>query len=89
MMAGWEKGLPCLSLIYLRYERVLAMRVERYQNTRFWAVRDAEEMLVCVCVYKRGALEVMRRLQMLDQAQQVDTSHAKEDRSSKVISERC
>ena len=52
------------------------MRVERYQNTRFWAVRDAQEMLVCVCVYKRGALEVMRRLQILDQAQQGQkTSH--------------
>ncbi len=28
---------------------------------RFWAVYDGTE-LVCVCVYKRGALEVKRRL---------------------------
>lgn len=28
---------------------------------RFWAVYDAG-VLVCVCVYKRGAAEVMRRL---------------------------
>ena len=43
------------------------MRVERYQNTRFWAVRDAEGTLVCLCVYKRGALEVLRRLQAVKQ----------------------
>ena len=62
------------------------MRVERYGKSRYWAVRDAEEMLVCVCLYKRGALEVIRRLQILDQAQK--TSHAKkEERSSKVVSE--
>jgi len=66
------------------------MRVEHYQNTRFWAVWDAQEMLVCVCVYKRGALEVMRRLQIVDQAQQgQNTSPVRGDRSSKVISERC
>jgi hypothetical protein len=67
------------------------MWVERYQNTRFWAVRDAQAMLVCVCVYKRGALEVMRRLQILDQAQQgQDTSNVREGISSKVVvSEKC
>ena len=41
------------------------MRIEKYQKTRYWAVLDAEEMLVCVCVYKRGALEVLRRFQAL------------------------
>ena len=65
------------------------MRVERYGKSRYWAVRDAQGMLVCVCLYKRGALEVMRRLQIVDQAQQGQkTSHAREDRLSKVISER-
>ena len=51
---------------------------------------DAEEMLVCVCLYKRGALEVMRRLQILDQAQQGQgKSHAREDISSAIaVSER-
>lgn len=29
---------------------------------RFWAVLDAAEGLVCLTVYKRGALEVVRRL---------------------------
>jgi len=29
---------------------------------RFWAVKDPEGSLVCVAVYKKGALEVVRRL---------------------------
>ena len=29
---------------------------------RFWAVLDATECLICLTVYKRGALEVTRRL---------------------------
>ena len=62
------------------------MRVERYGKSRYWAVRDAEGMMVCVCVYKRGALEVMRRLQIFDKTQQgQDTSHVMEDISSKVV----
>ena len=43
--------------------------VERYGNSRFFAVRDAAGTLVCVCVYRRGAEEVARRLQALDDAQ--------------------
>jgi hypothetical protein len=39
------------------------MRIERYGNTRYWAVRDSGGSLICLCVYKRGALEVLRRLQ--------------------------
>ena len=39
------------------------MRIERYGNTRYWAVRDRDGSLICLCVYKRGALEVLRRLQ--------------------------
>ncbi len=38
------------------------MTVQRYRNTRQWAVYDVDGALVCVCVYKRGALEVARRL---------------------------
>lgn len=30
---------------------------------RYWAVVDADGTLVCLCVYKRGAAEVLRRLQ--------------------------
>jgi len=40
------------------------MRVERYGNSRYWAVRDTDGSLICLCVYKRGALEVLRRLQV-------------------------
>lgn len=51
------------------------LRVERYGKTRFWAVWDAAGTLVCVCVYRRGAREVVRRLQALDDAQRwVDTN---------------
>lgn len=50
-------------------------RVERYGQTRFFAVYDATNALVCVCVYRRGAEEVARRLQALDDAQRwVDTN---------------
>jgi hypothetical protein len=30
---------------------------------RYWAVYDDTGVLVCVCVYKKGAQEVVRRLQ--------------------------
>ena len=36
--------------------------VTKHGHSRFWAVRDAEGDLVCVCAYKRGAAEVARRL---------------------------
>ena len=29
---------------------------------RFWAIYDATRVLVCVCVYRKGAEEVVRRL---------------------------
>lgn len=38
-----------------------AFTITRYG--RFWAVRDVAGELVCLCVYKRGAVEVARRLQ--------------------------
>jgi len=39
------------------------MSVERYGNTRYWAVIDVDGTLVCLCVYRKGAQEVVRRLQ--------------------------
>ena len=45
------------------------MRIVRYGNTRYWAVMDADGTLMCLCVYKRGALEVLRRLQTKEQAE--------------------
>ena len=37
------------------------MRLARYGKTRYWAVIDTDGTLVCLYVYKRGALEVVRR----------------------------
>jgi hypothetical protein len=39
------------------------MRIARYGNTRYWAVIDADGTLVCLCVYRKGTQEVVRRLQ--------------------------
>lgn len=37
------------------------MSIVRY-GRRFWAVYDDTHILVCVCVYLKGAREVVRRL---------------------------
>ena len=37
------------------------MRIRKYG--RFWGIYDADDTLICVTVYKKGALEVVRRLQ--------------------------
>jgi len=39
----------------------MTLRIERYRNTRHWAVYDGETLVV-VTLYKRGAREVQRRL---------------------------
>ena len=39
----------------------MTLRIERYRNTRHWAVYDDHELVV-VTLYKRGAQEVQRRL---------------------------
>lgn len=36
------------------------MSIVRYK-TRFWAVYDGAGDLVCVCVYRKGAREIVRR----------------------------
>jgi hypothetical protein len=38
------------------------LRMERYPYSRFWAIWDNQE-LVAVVVYKKGAAELLRRLQ--------------------------
>lgn len=38
------------------------MKIERYGKTRFWALYDETGALIAVCVYRKGALEVLRRL---------------------------
>lgn len=42
------------------------MTIEHYG--RYWAVMDRAGVLVCLTVYKRGALEVVRRLEELANA---------------------
>ena len=46
------------------------MRIERYGNTRYWAVIDTDGTLVCLCVYSKGAAEVVWRLQQAYEALQ-------------------
>ena len=38
------------------------LRIARYKNTRHWAVYEGHT-LIAVTLYKRGELEVLRRLQ--------------------------
>ena len=41
----------------------MSLRVERYKQGRHWAVIDAQDQLVCLCVYRKGACEVALRLE--------------------------
>ena len=40
------------------------MSIRKYGG-RYWAVYDSAGALVCVCLYKKGATEVLRRLQQV------------------------
>ena len=40
----------------------MTLRIERYKNTRHWALYDGQALVV-VTVYRRGAQEVQRRLE--------------------------
>ena len=44
------------------------MTILRYGH-RYWAVYDELGVLVCVCVYRKGAREVVRRLSLLAEVQ--------------------
>jgi hypothetical protein len=46
------------------------MRIARYGNARYWAVIDTDGTLVCLCVYRKGAIEVVRRMQQAFEALQ-------------------
>ena len=39
------------------------MTIRKYG--RYWALYDDAGELVCICLYKKGAVEVLRRLQQL------------------------
>jgi hypothetical protein len=36
--------------------------ISKHGRSRYWAVRDLAGELVCLCVYKRGAIEVAQKL---------------------------
>ena len=40
------------------------MSIRKYGG-RYWAVYDSTGELICVCLYKKGAQEVVRRLSQL------------------------
>ncbi|WP_313559094.1 hypothetical protein [Ruminiclostridium cellobioparum] len=40
------------------------MRLEKYRDTRYWAVFDDTDELICLTVYRKGAQEVIRRLSL-------------------------
>jgi hypothetical protein len=40
------------------------MIIRKYGG-RYWALYDDAGELVCICLYKKGAAEVLRRLQQL------------------------
>jgi len=44
------------------------MKVEKYLNSRFWAVYDDAGQLICLAVYKRGAYEVANTIEKLQKA---------------------
>jgi hypothetical protein len=47
------------------------MHITRYGKTRYWAVYASDGALVCITVYRKGAVEVVRRLkQALEVTQQ-------------------
>ena len=37
-------------------------RIIKQKKSRWWEVRDPEDELVCLTVYRKGAREVVRRL---------------------------
>ena len=41
------------------------MRYERYKASRYWAVYSDSNQLICICVYKRGAIEMIRYIMEL------------------------
>ncbi len=53
----------------------MALRIERYAKTRFWAVYDGEELVV-VTVYKKGARAVQQRLAALPRRQRAAAAQA-------------
>src|SRR5215468_9564399 len=53
---------PAASVLSVR--RPVVLRITKYRNTRYWALWEGHQLL-CVTVYKKGAVAIMRRLQHL------------------------
>lgn len=49
------------------------MTYRKYKR-RYWAVLDADGSIVAVCVYKKGAKEVVRRLGALPKPTEANTA---------------
>ena len=62
------------------------MCIKRYG--RYWAVYASDGALICLCVYRKGALEVVKRIQhALDDAQQwQDVNGPTEERKGNTVS---
>jgi hypothetical protein len=58
------------------------MSIRKYGG-RYWALYDDAGELVCVCLYKKGAAEVLRRLQqrLAPPAPPTQTHHTPRTRS--------
>jgi hypothetical protein len=41
--------------------------IVKQRHSRYWEVRDPQDELVCITVYKKGAAEVVRRLAVRDE----------------------
>ncbi|MDD4834014.1 MAG: hypothetical protein PHC44_04690 [Lutispora sp.] len=49
------------------------MRIEKYKN-KYWAVYDEYGSMICVCLYKKGAMNVAKLIQALLQQKEVTSS---------------
>lgn len=61
-VSSGEDAPPSLTLLVASLPRPSASPSIRKYG-RYWAVYDATDVLICLCVYYKGAREVVRRLQ--------------------------
>jgi hypothetical protein len=59
------------------------------KHGRYWKVVDAEGALVCLTVYKKGAVEVVKRVQALDAAQQWQDTNGPTERCDDAAEAMC
>jgi len=52
------------------------MRYEKYKSGRFWAIYDEHNELISICVYKRGAVEVIKLILKLKGFEDADVIKA-------------